>query len=48
MMIAYVVVKVTMPDDAEPLTVIENCEYSFTHPQILDTEIEHVTEEYHG
>lgn len=35
----YAKISIQVNDDADVNDVIENCEYSFTHDQIIDTEI---------
>lgn len=42
-MIMYVQVAITLKDDADALAVFENMDYSFTDPEILDTELGDVT-----
>lgn len=42
-MIMYVQVAITLKDNADALAVFENMDYSFTDPDILDTELRNVT-----
>jgi hypothetical protein len=37
--IAYVTVRIVVPGSADPYETIENCAYSFDHPDIVQTEI---------
>lgn len=40
-----VTVRLQVTDDADAHDVVSNCDYSFTHEQIIDTEITGVTDE---
>ena len=37
--IAYITVRVVIPGSADLYETIENCYYSFDHPDIMETEI---------
>lgn len=41
----HITVKVCIPDNADAYEVAENCDYSFTHEDILSTEIVNVCDE---
>lgn len=40
-----VTVRLQVTDDADAHDVVSDCDYSFTHEQIIDTEITGVTDE---
>lgn len=41
----HITVKIRIADNADPYEVAECCDYSFTHEDIIDTEIVNVCDE---